>query len=71
MARIILSWFPHKETFVSEFLKDITDPILLPVGKLIPPLGGIDFSPIIAFLLLRVVHSLLVVLIINLSSTLI
>lgn len=70
MARIILSWFPHKETFISEFLNDITDPILLPVSKLVPPLGGIDFSPIIAFLLLRLLHSALVVLIINLSSTL-
>lgn len=52
LARVILSWFPHKETFISNFLEDITDPILEPLKKILPTFGGIDFSPVVAIFLL-------------------
>lgn len=64
-ARIILSWFPHKETFISNFLEDITDPILDPIKKVIPSVSGIDFSPLIAFFALRFIHIGLLYVIIN------
>ncbi len=67
-ARVILSWFPHKSTFVSEFLNDVTDPILKPVQKIIPPISGIDFSPIIAFFLLRGLYSLVMIIFISITS---
>ena len=61
IARILLTWFPNINWYNQPFkvLKDITDPILLPFRGLIPPLGGIDFSPIIAFLLIGVIREMI------------
>lgn len=55
-ARIILSWFPHKRTWLSEFLRDTTDPILKPFQRVVPTTMGIDFSPILAYFFLRICY---------------
>ena len=44
---------------VGEFLYRITEPALRPFRNVIPPLGGIDISPIILFLVLQVVQGLI------------
>ena len=51
-ARIILSWFPLQPggamASVFTFLYQITEPVLGPVRRIIPPIGmGLDISPII------------------------
>ncbi|NBC22497.1 MAG: YggT family protein [Gammaproteobacteria bacterium] len=40
-------------------LQQITEPLLAPARKLLPPMGGIDFSPIIVFLILGVIERIL------------
>ena len=57
--RILLSWFPNINWFDPPFsiLSQLTDPYLNVFRSIIPPLGGIDFSPILALLLLQVVQS--------------
>jgi YggT family protein len=40
-------------------MQQITEPLLAPARKLIPPMGGLDFSPILVFLLLGVVERIL------------
>lgn len=35
------------------FLYQITEPILAPFRRLIPPMGGLDFSPIVPLVLLQ------------------
>jgi YggT family protein len=58
--RIILSWFSISEdNFLIKVLNDITNPILLPFQKIIPPVGMIDFSPIAAFIALEVAKELI------------
>ena len=42
------------------FLRDVADPYLRLFRRLIPSFGGIDFSPILAILVLYVVRTLLV-----------
>lgn len=56
IVRILLSWFPNVDWMNQPFatLSQLTDPYLNLFRSLIPPLGGIDFSPILAFLVLRV-----------------
>jgi len=50
LIRIVLSWVPHNPyNQAVQFLYKITDPVLNPVRKLIPPFRGIDFSPVIVF----------------------
>jgi YggT family protein len=60
MARIILSWFrfdPYHP--VSVFLYRVTEPILGFFRSIIPPVGMIDFSPIVAIVVLGIVQQLL------------
>ncbi|MDC0834326.1 Cell division protein YlmG/Ycf19 (putative) YggT family [Geitlerinema sp. FC II] len=60
IIRILLSWFPNVNWYDPPFsiLSQLTDPYLNLFRSIIPPLGGLDFSPIIAILLLQVVQSL-------------
>ncbi|MCL2372175.1 MAG: YggT family protein [Defluviitaleaceae bacterium] len=66
-ARVILSWFPMaRGNMLMGLLYAFTEPLLLPIRKLIQrsPLGGpgmmIDFSILIAFVLLRIVEGVLI-----------
>ena len=52
-ARAILSWFPiDRGGPIFRVLDAITDPILDPLRRIIPRIGMIDLSPMIAMLLL-------------------
>ena len=51
---ILLSWFPGaRESSFGETLGRLVEPFLEPFRKIIPPLGMIDISPIVAILVLR------------------
>ncbi|MCH1623859.1 YggT family protein [Ferdinandcohnia quinoae] len=51
---ILMSWFPNaRETGIGQFLARICEPYLEPFRKIIPPLGMIDISPIVAILVLN------------------
>lgn len=47
--RIVLTWYPQVELnrFPFSAIAIPTEPFLSPTRKLIPPLGGVDISPII------------------------
>ncbi|MBD2594081.1 hypothetical protein BCD64_01410 [Nostoc sp. MBR 210] len=55
--RVLLTWFPTINWYNQPFsaLSQITDPYLNVFRSIIPPLGGIDLSPMLAILLLQVV----------------
>ena len=59
IVRILLSWFQTAEwaNNIISFLSPITDPYLNIFRSIIPPLGGIDFSPILAFIALSFIQS--------------
>ncbi len=59
IIRILLGWFPQIDWFNPPFsiLSQLTDPYLNIFRRIIPPLGGIDFSPILAFLLLQLLQN--------------
>jgi len=44
---------------IAEFLDRVTDPVLRPFRRIIPPLGGVDISPIIVLLIITGVRSIL------------
>lgn len=55
-ARVIISWFIPSGSSrggISQFINDITEPILGPIRKIMPRTGMLDLSPIIAFLLIE------------------
>ncbi len=53
-ARAILSWFdPGNYNVASSILYCLTEPVLNICRKIVPDLGGIDLSPLIALVLLQ------------------
>lgn len=61
VARILMSWLPNIDWYKQPFklLSTLTDPVMEPFRRLVPPLGGIDFSPILLFFLLNLLQNLL------------
>ncbi|WP_071188717.1 YggT family protein [Trichormus sp. NMC-1] len=59
IIRVLLTWFPQINWYNQPFaaLSQITDPYLNLFRSVIPPLGGMDFSPMVAILLLQVLGS--------------
>ncbi len=59
--RVLLSWFPNINWLSPPFsiLSQLTDPYLNLFRSIIPPLGGIDVSAILAILLLQVLSGFL------------
>lgn len=63
VVRAVLSWFPVRSgsplTSVSAILHDITEPVLAPVRRVIPPAGMFDLSFIVVFFVLVILRGIL------------
>lgn len=58
-ARVILSWVPTRLPLgLNDFVFAVTEPILGPIRRLLPAAAGMDFSPLVAFVALQVVPSM-------------
>lgn len=59
--RIVLTWYPQLDlnTFPFNVVAWPTEPFLVPLRKIIPPLGGVDITPIIWVGILSLVRELL------------
>jgi uncharacterized protein YggT (Ycf19 family) len=44
---------------VLDFLRDVSEPVLAPLRRVIPPLGPLDLSPMIAIILLGIIGNLI------------
>ena len=66
-ARIILSWFPISPNSgaatIYGFLYSITEPVLAPIRRVIPPMGmggmGLDLSPLVVFFGISILRSVI------------
>ena len=61
IIRVLLTWFPNLDWSnpILSNISAITDPYLNMFRGIIPPLGGLDISPILAFLVLNLSTSLI------------
>lgn len=60
LIRILISWIridPYHP--IVRILDQITEPILAPARRIIPPIGGLDFSPVIVIILLNILERIL------------
>lgn len=55
VARIVASWVPNVPAAVTTLLRRLTDGVLLPFQAIIPIIGGMDFSPLAALLVLQAI----------------
>ncbi len=66
--RVILSWFRHNPYHpVIRFVYEITEPVLGLFRRIIPPLGVIDLSPLVALLAIEVVRAVVVRILVGLA----
>ncbi len=60
-ARIILSWIDQTgSSRLSQILHEITEPILMPIRRIMPNTGMFDLSPMVAIILLQLLRNLIV-----------
>lgn len=60
IGRALFSWFdPTGRTPIGAILIKITDPIIVPIRRLLPSAGFMDFSPLVALLIIFILQKLL------------
>jgi YggT family protein len=66
VIRAIMSWImPTDASAFTRLLLDVTEPVLRPVRRVMPPVGGLDLSPIVALVLIQLIQNLLVSLLVH------
>ena len=59
-VRVLSSWVPMKLPWgLGEFVFSVTEPILAPIRRALPFMGGMDFSPFIALIAIQLVENVL------------
>lgn len=61
IIRALMSWFvaPHSDHPLVRLIRKITDPILRPFEEMVPNLGGVDISPLLAFFAIYLLQAVL------------
>ncbi len=59
IARALMSWFvsPTSRNALVGWIRTVTDAILRPISSVLPNAGGMDFSPMVAILLIYLAQS--------------
>ena len=54
--RVIMSWFsPGPTNMLANIVYQVTEPILAPLRRIIPKVGPLDFTPLVAVILLQLI----------------
>ncbi len=60
IGRAVLSWFPVSPTSpLVSVLNEITEPVLAPLRRVVPRIGMIDITPMVAIFVLYIIQSFL------------
>ena len=60
IARALISWInPNPSNPLIRIICAITDPVLVPIRRLLPDLGGLDISPFVAIVIIWFIISLI------------
>ena len=61
LADVLLSWFrPDPYNPIVRTIREVAGVILDPIRRVVPPLGGLDITPIIALILLQLLEGILI-----------
>ena len=67
LVDVVLMYFMDPYHPVRRTLDRIVNPFLAPVRRIIPPMGGIDFSPLVLIIVLQILGSIINRLLISIS----
>ena len=59
LAQVIVGYFLDEYNPIRRFLDSVVQPFLVPIRKVLPPMGGFDFSPLVLFFLVEIIGRLL------------
>jgi YggT family protein len=62
-AHVVLSYFMRYDHPVRQAVDGIVEPMLIPIRRIMPTMGGLDFSPMVLIILIQLVEQLLIQLI--------
>jgi YggT family protein len=59
LLRVVMSWFPPSSSrgalaTVQLWLYKLTEPVLAPIRRTLPPMGGLDLSPMLLLIALQI-----------------
>ncbi len=59
LVAVVISWMQLPPGHpIARFVHGVTEPVLDPIRRALPPMGGMDFSPMVLLIGLRMVRSL-------------
>ena len=59
LAAVILSWVPvDRRNPLAMIVRRLTDPVLAPIQRVLPPIGGLDLSPMVLLFALQALKRL-------------
>ena len=59
ISRVLMSYVVSPENQLFAMLVSVTEPVLVPLRRVLPPMPGVDLAPLVAFLILQVVQLLI------------
>lgn len=60
IVKVVLSYFMDPYHPVRLFIDRIVDPMLRPIQRIIPPVGGFDLSPLVLLVIVEILGRLIV-----------
>jgi YggT family protein len=58
LVAVVMSWFRQgRGTPLATIVSNLTEPALEPIRRVLPAVGGLDFSPMVLLIVLRVLRS--------------
>ena len=59
LLRAVLSWVSQGQSPIDNVLHQLTEPMLAPIRRIIPPIGGLDLSVLVAIIALQFLQILI------------
>ena len=61
LVRVLMSWLPiSPDSRFAMLIYEITEPVLGPIRRIVPNMGGLDISPMLAMILVQMIERILV-----------
>lgn len=57
---VILSYVMERDHPVRRWVDSIVEPLLMPFRRVVPPVAGLDFSPLVLIILIQLIANILV-----------